>query len=112
MSTEIYSVDGVLEERWDDGTRTYTDYRPDPDVSRPYTAEENAAADTAATEALYAANEIELMADLEQAIIDVQVLLDTPNSTIAATPAPYIKDLGHILKKVLRSVTKSFESTG
>jgi hypothetical protein len=31
---------GVLTEQWDDATETYTDYRVDPPISRPYNAEE------------------------------------------------------------------------
>jgi hypothetical protein len=49
MSGETY-FDGVLTERWDDATRTYTDYRTDPDTTRPYTDEENADADVSQAE--------------------------------------------------------------
>lgn len=44
MSGQRYT-DGVLVESWDDATRTYTDHTTDPPTTRPYTAEENDAAD-------------------------------------------------------------------
>lgn len=49
MSARTYR-DGVLVEEWDDQTRTYTDYTTDPPTTRPYTPEENAAADQRAVE--------------------------------------------------------------
>ena len=47
MIHETYN-DGVLVESWDDETRTYTDHRTDPPTTRPYNADENAAADARA----------------------------------------------------------------
>ena len=50
MSARIYA-DGVLVEEWDDQTRTYTDHTTDPPVVRPYTQQENLAADRGAESA-------------------------------------------------------------
>ena len=50
MSAQVYSG-GVLIESWDDATRTYTDHRTDPPTTRPYTPEENTAADAALADA-------------------------------------------------------------
>jgi hypothetical protein len=62
------------------------------------------------TAATYAENEEGITADLEQAIVDLQVLLDTVNSAINDNPAAHIKDVARVLKKVCRSLTESFES--
>lgn len=48
MSTRVYE-NGVLVESWDDSTRTYTDHRTDPPTTRPYTEQEDAAADARLT---------------------------------------------------------------
>lgn len=50
------SPDGTVLEQWDDAVRVYTDFRADPDTSRPYTDEENAAADARAADAQAATN--------------------------------------------------------
>lgn len=110
MSSRTYEQ-GVLVEEWNDDTRTYTDFTTDPDTTRPYTADENAEADVRQDQATAATNSAEITSDLDQALIDVQTLLDTPNSEIAATPAPYIKDLGHVIKKLIRKVNERYEGT-
>lgn len=45
MSLQIRDSEGAVVEEWDDDTRTYTDYRTTPPTTRPYTQEENDAAD-------------------------------------------------------------------
>lgn len=44
MSIQVYK-NGVIAKVWDENTRTVTDYTQDPPATRPYTPEENAAAD-------------------------------------------------------------------
>ena len=50
MSREIYA-NGTVVTRWDDASRTVTDYTADPPGVRDYTVEENAAADAAGADA-------------------------------------------------------------
>ena len=50
MSREIYA-NGTVVTRWDDASRTVTDYTADPPGVRDYTVEENAAADAAVADA-------------------------------------------------------------
>lgn len=96
MSREVYE-NNVLIERWDDGTRTYTDFRTDPDTVRPYTTDENAAADArdarAQQDAVAAQLEANMTADLPtiRATIDSLALLlgdATTAGSIRAWKAP------------------------
>ena len=50
MSASVYSTDGVLRERWDDTTRTYTAYNAQgtQTSTRSYTTQENDIADATA----------------------------------------------------------------
>lgn len=111
MSTSVYADDGTLLEQWDDATRTYTDYRPEPDESRPYTEDENAAADAHATAATYAANEASLAEDLDEALVSLQAIIDDTNANINTNAAARIKDIAKALKKTIRTVSGRFEST-
>lgn len=57
MAIEL-SIDSVVRQRWDDGTRVYTEFDASAvqTLTRPYTAPENADADGRATDAARAAN--------------------------------------------------------
>lgn len=70
----IVTTTGQLVEKWDDATRTYTDYRTDPDTVRAYTAEENAAAD-AAEQARAADAAARARAELADAVLDATAAL-------------------------------------
>jgi hypothetical protein len=93
----------------DPATRTVTTYDETGAVvdQRPYTAEENAAADLDAAQAAEAA-EHQATADRVALIIDelqaekdrVQVTIDTPNATINASPANYVKDNARAAKRI------------
>lgn len=111
MSTSVYGPDGELLEQWDDASRTYTDFRPDPDESRPYTDTENATADAQAQAATHAANEASLEDDLDEALISLQVIIDDLNANINDNPAARIKDVAKALKKTIRKVNQRFEDT-
>ena len=65
MIAELYA-DGVLRERRDDATRTVTTYGPTGQVTetRPYTAQENAAADAQIAAAAHTADLAQLRADI------------------------------------------------
>ena len=110
-------ADGVLVESWDNESRTYTDHRTG--ATRPYTADENAAADQAAAAATLAANEKALRNGL-QAAIDAalarqaayQAVIDTPNATIKTNPAPYIVDLARQGKRSERALIRLIRLVG
>lgn len=102
---------GVLTQEWNDDTRTYTDYRMDPDLVRPYNAAENAAADAAATAKTEATNAATLEQELDAALDSLQVILDDTNSNINTNAAARIKDIAKALKKTIRVVNDRFEAT-
>jgi len=100
-------VDGVLTERWDDVARIYTDFRPDPDVSRPYTAEENQAADQAAADQAAAEEHAETTDRVRAIIDDLQVekdkldaVVETDSADINSSPAGYVKDTARSAKRI------------
>lgn len=106
--------DGELLEQWDDDTRTYSRWDgtdPAPVEVRPYTPEEDAAADVRAQEALVAANAATLEDDLDDALLSLQVIIDDTNSNINDNPAARIKDVAKALKKTIRKVNERFEDT-
>jgi len=110
MSNDVYA-NGVLAQRWDDATRTYTDFRTDPDTVRPYTTAENAAADAlaaqAAQEVVHAATVTRVKAiitDLQAEKDRVQPAIDATNATINANPATYIRDNARAIKRVADAV--------
>ena len=108
MSWERYE-NGTLTERGDDATRTVTTSTG----TRPYTADENAAADQAAAAATLAANEAALRNGLQTAIdaalarqAAYQAVIDTPNATIKSNPAPYIVGLARQGKRSDRALIR------
>lgn len=108
MSSRNYE-DGVLVEEWDDETRTYTDHRTG--ESRPYSEAENARADASQGMAQAATNSAQITSDLDQALTDLQVIIDTDNSVINDNPAGEIKDIARVVKKIVRKVNERFEAT-
>ena len=115
MSWSIYAADGTLLERGDDATRTVTTSTG----TRPYTADENAAADKAAAAAVLAANERALRDGLTAAIdaalarqAAYQAVIDTPNATIKTNPAPYVVDLARQGKRSERALIRLIRLVG
>lgn len=113
MSIRKLDTAGVLRQWWDDGTRTYHEYDAAgvETLTRPYTAEENAAADAAALEVQQDANRRTIEDKLDVAMTDVQTLLDTANATINAAPAPYIKTLARVARLLIRLVRRKLDGT-
>lgn len=110
----LYDDDGELLELWDDTTRTYSRWDgtdPAPVEQRPYTATEHAEADARAAAATAAANEDTLETELDAALLELQVIIDSTNADINANPAGEIKDLARVLKKTIRKVNERFEAT-
>jgi thioredoxin-like negative regulator of GroEL len=110
MSTKRYQNNVVVEE-WNDDTRTYTDYRPNTNVTRAYNAAENAAADANATAKTQAASAATLKQDLDAALTSLQAIIDDTNANINQNPAQRIKDIARALKKTIRVVNDRFEAT-
>lgn len=110
--SQVYS-DGALIEEWDDGTRTYTRWDDTGAVveTRPYTPEENADADARTQADTESANADEVTSDLDQALIDLQAVIDSDNSTINQNPAGEIKDTARVVKKIIRKLNERFEDT-
>lgn len=105
--------DGIAVEQWDDETRTYTarDVSGTVTEQRPYTTAENEDADARATAVTEAANEATLEDELDAALSELQVIIDTTNAEINSNPAGEIKDIARVLKKTIRKVNERFEAT-
>lgn len=112
MSTHVYA-EGVLREKWDDTSRTYTswDATGAQTSTRAYTAEENARADAEAATALQDANRASIEDALATALAELQAIVDTANSTINGSPASYIKTLARAQRRVIRLVIRRFDGT-
>lgn len=87
MSILVYSTNGVLIEQWDDVSRTYTDFRPNPDLTRPYTAAENARADVEAAAILASSNGSELTVKAKAAVTGNNAFLAITSPTNAQVVA-------------------------
>jgi hypothetical protein len=82
-------VGGVLRERWDDTTRTYTAWNASgvQTATRPYTAAENAAADAAAAAAAADAARTATRAAVRLIVTDLQAEKDRMDPIIAKSNA-------------------------
>ena len=92
-----------------DTTRTVTAYDEQGNITseRPYTAEENAAADAAIAEAAAQAQREadrltvrQIVTDLQTEKARAQSVIDTPNATIKTNPAPYVVDVARAAKRI------------
>ena len=117
MSTQVYDTNGTIIEEWDDTTRTYTDHHTG--ATRPYAADENAAADQAAAAAALAANEAALRNGLQAAIgaalarqAEYQAVLDATNATINGSPASHIKAVARQGKRSERALIRLIRLVG
>lgn len=110
MSESRY-VDNVLTERWDDVARTYTDFRTDPDTTRPYTPDENTLADALAGLAQADANRATIETALGDALATLQVIIDDSNTNINGNPAARIKDLARTQRRAIRLLIRRLDGT-
>ena len=110
MNGENY-IDGVLRERWDDATRLYTAWDADGTQTeqRPYTSQENAAADVAAATESQSQNKSTIELNLEADLAAMQAIKDTPNSTINDSPASYIKEVAVAVRRLIKMELEDFE---
>lgn len=105
MSAERYQG-GVLRERWDDTTRTYTAWNASgvQTSTRPYDAAENALADAAVASAAVAAARVANRAAVKLVITDLQAEKDRMDPVIAKTNAQITgadtKDVARAAKRI------------
>lgn len=101
---ETYT-NSVLTERWDDSTRTYIDFRTDPDTTRPYSVEENAGADERAAKVL--ADGIAASTSSKLVTTDfpaMQAIILQTNADLRADPSQEIKDIARAVRRLTRKV--------
>jgi hypothetical protein len=104
MSHRVYS-DGVLRKQWDDATRLYTEWdaQGQQTTQRPYTPDENAAADQRAADQAEQDNEQDIRGWLDTAMGDLQTWIDTPLQDITqADLARQTKDNARVLRRLIR----------
>jgi hypothetical protein len=104
---------GRLVERWDDDTRTYTRWDDAGGVveTRPYTDEENRAADAAAAARAERANESATSQKLQRDMDAIQAILDQTNADLRDDPARAIKDLAHATRRLIRRVENLYDGS-
>lgn len=106
--------DGNLREVGDDATRrvhTYDEQGVEILPDRAYTPEEVAASLADAAVITAATNKATIEQALSDALATLQAILDTPNATINAGPAPYIKDLARAQRRTIRLLIRRFDGT-
>lgn len=111
--TDVWQ-DGILRERWDDGTRLYTawDEMGAQIDQRPYTAAENADADARAAAAQLEANETTIASRLVTVDMPaMQAIIDQANADLRADPSQEIKNIARAVRRLARKVETLFDST-
>lgn len=106
-------VDGVLREQWDETARVLTswDEHGVQVEQRPYTAQENTAADARAVVETLAANEKSISAKLANDLAAMQAILDQTNADLNAGPAQELKDLAKAVRRLIRKVERILDDT-
>lgn len=118
---ETFAPDGTVRARWDHQARTVTDFTLDPPSVRPYTAEENAAADAAQVAQTARANEATLREQVQTRLASIAVTVEAmrvigakANNTIGPKDtkdvADAVRDIGQDLRKVIRLVVGALDS--
>jgi methionine synthase II (cobalamin-independent) len=101
-------------ERFDDATRTVDTLDIDGNVlsTRPYSDEENAAADAAAVAQGEAANDTEIGTKIETVDMPaMQAILDQTNADLRADPSQELKDIAKAVRRLDRKVQKLLDGT-
>jgi hypothetical protein len=113
MSRHENYRDGVLTDLWDDDTRTYTRWDDAGAVveTRPYTEQENQAADAAAAAHAERVNESATSQKLQRDMDAIQAILDQTNADLRDDPARAIKDLAHATRRLIRRVENLYDGS-
>lgn len=111
MTTELY-MNGVLRERWDGATRTYTafDAAGVQTAQRPYDAAENALADARATQEGFDTNGQALRSRASTALGDNRTFLNLASPTNAQTLAQ-VKALTKQMNGLIRLTLNKLDGT-
>lgn len=98
--------------QWDTETRRYSrvDWQGTLLEERPFTDSESAFVDAQAAAATAESNRTFLTAQLDEDMVNLQTLLDTDNAVINGSPAPYLKLLARVLRRVIRILLKRLEA--
>lgn len=123
MSAEVY-VAGVVRERWDDTTRTYTAFNASgvQISSRPYTAAENTQANAEAVNQTAQTNKVTLLTDakadlavLDSSVTALNVVIAKANNTIAGGDTKQVaqeaRSIARATKRLVRLITESLDAT-
>jgi hypothetical protein len=112
VSAQVYQ-DGVLREEWNDATRTYTAWDANGVVTdeRPYTTDENAAADARAATDQQAQNKSTIEANLEQDYLNMQDIEAQSNADLRADPSQEIKDIARAVRRLTRMALENYSGT-
>lgn len=110
MIHQVRSAEGTVLIEQNDDTRTFSDFREDPPVVRPYTDDENAAADERIALEQADAVKAQIEGMLNDALAQLQAIIDDTNANINAAPAIRIKVLARTLKGIVRVLLHRFDS--
>jgi len=99
--------------RWDrDAREVITEDAEGEEISRrPYTDEENAAEDNALVIESNERNRLSIEEALENALVEIQTIIDTPNATINSSPAAHIKTLARAQRRMIRLLTRRLDGS-
>jgi hypothetical protein len=113
MSAIVYDENGAIREFWDDDTRTYTSWDAAGTVTetRPYTAEENTAADATATVEQETANKSTIELNLEEDLDAMQAIIDQTNEELRADPSQEIKEIARAARRLIRLALDDYTGT-
>ena len=107
---QITDPTGIALKTWDDDTRTFTDEITH--ESRPYTTEENERADALAAQEADEAAAAAIKSALDDAMTELQGILDMTNADINKNPAAAIKDNARALRNIIRHVLSIHDGVG
>ena len=113
MAVHDRYLDGILRERYDDDLRIYTAWDEDgvQTDQRPYTAEENAAADVRVAQETQVENRSTVETNLQQDYLNMQAIEAQSNAEIRQDPSQEIKDIVRAVRRLTRMALDDFSGT-
>jgi hypothetical protein len=112
MSQTVYQ-DGVLREKWDDVTRTYTAYNSSgvQISSRAYTGDEIAFATSYAASLTQDTNKSTIQTNLASDLAAMQAIIDQTNADLRTDPSQEIKDIARGMRRLIRMTLQNFDGS-